>query len=157
MTCEDDDIDSRNGHAVALECCIQRRYSSDVGRKSRLKRERAASEPSPETDESPVLLAEGPATIEPLTPVAPPVRRRAERSQKQRAVGARVARVAVDDATWDAFKKLCGATPASIQLGQMVAAEVERARQPSAGADGVSAVEAIRAHLDELEAFARRK
>jgi len=68
-----------------------------------------------------------------------------------------VARVAVDDATWEAFKKLCGSTSASFRLGQMVAAEVERARQSSTGTDAVSAIEAIRAHLDELEAIARPK
>jgi len=147
----------RNGHTAALKCCIQRRYSSDVGRKSRLKRERAASTPSAEPDERPALLAEAPATIELPAPIAPPVKRRAVRSRKKRPVGARVARVAVDDATWEAFKKLCGYTPASIRLGRMVLAEVERARQPFTSTDAVSAVEAIRVHLDELEALARRR
>jgi hypothetical protein len=70
-------------------------------------------------------------------------------------MGARVARVAVDDATWAAFKKLCGSTPASIRLGQLVAGEVERSRQPTSEPDAVAVVQAIRAHMDELEAFVR--
>jgi hypothetical protein len=68
-----------------------------------------------------------------------------------------VARVAVDDETWAAFKELCGPTPASIHLGQLVAAEVERARRPASETDAMAAVEAIRAHLMELEALARVK
>jgi hypothetical protein len=123
-----------------------------VGRKSRRKREPAANEPS----EPLVLAVDVPAADEPPTPIAPAVKRRAERSRKRRPVGARVARVAVDDATWEAFKKLCGPTPASLRLGQMVAAEVERSRMPSGSTDPLSAVEAIRAHLDQLEALARR-
>jgi hypothetical protein len=99
-----------------------------------LKRERAADAAvhrGPETqaaDESataPIVTAEPIATVEPdgaeeLHRRPGPTKRRA------RPVGARVARVAVDDATWKAFRKLCGTTPASIRLGQLVAAEVER-------------------------------
>ena len=121
----------QDGHAVALQCCIQRRYSSDVGRKSRLKRERAANGAASRSwPQATDLRADVPAAIEPPASIAPPVTRRARRPREKRPVGARVARVAVDDATWEAFKKLCGSTPASIRLGQMVAAEVERSRQP---------------------------
>jgi hypothetical protein len=74
---------------------------------------------------------------------------------KQRPVGARVARVAVDDATWAAFRELCGSTPASIRLGQLVSAEVERDRGPAPEPDAVAAVAAIRAHVDELEGLLR--
>ena len=70
-------------------------------------------------------------------------------------MGARVARVAVDDATWTAFRELCGATPASIRLGELVVAEVQRVRDPAPEPDAVAAVAAIRAHIDELEAFVR--
>jgi hypothetical protein len=56
---------------------------------------------------------------------ASPERRRASGS---RPVGARVARVAVDDETWSAFRELCGPTPASVRLADLVRAEVERAR-----------------------------
>jgi hypothetical protein len=63
--------------------------------------------------------------------------------------------VAVDDATWLAFRDLCGSTPASIRLGQLVTAEVERVRNPAPEPDAVAAVAAIRAHVDELEAFVR--
>ena len=139
----------------ATKCCIQRRYSSNVGRKSRLKRERSeatsfddaelALEPSPE------VRADIEVLIAPPSPGAP----RPKQSRKRRPVGARVARVAVDDATWLAFKKLCGSTPASIRLGQLVGAEVERARQPAPEPDAVAAVQAIRAHVDQLEAFVR--
>jgi hypothetical protein len=66
-----------------------------------------------------------------------------------------VARVAVDDATWAAFRELCGSTPASIRLGQLVVAEVQRARDSAPEPDAVAAVAAIRAHVDELETFVR--
>jgi hypothetical protein len=66
-----------------------------------------------------------------------------------------VARVAVDDDTWAAFRDLCGTTPASIRLGELVAAEVERAGNSSSDADPAAAVRAIRSHVDELEAFVR--
>jgi hypothetical protein len=66
--------------------------------------------------------------------------------------GARVARVAVDDATWAAFRALCGTTPASIRLGQLVDADVRRAKSsPDASAD--AALAAIRAQVDALEAL----
>jgi hypothetical protein len=85
----------------------------------------------------------------------PAVETKSKRSPKPRPVGARVARVAVDDATWAAFRELCGSTPASIRLGQLVSTEVERVRDPSPEPDAVAAVTAIRAHIDELEAFVR--
>jgi hypothetical protein len=61
----------------------------------------------------------------------------------------------VDDDTWAAFRELCGETPASIRLGQLVEADVQRARDTTAESDAVAAVRAIRAHADELEAFIR--
>jgi hypothetical protein len=45
--------------------------------------------------------------------------------------------------------------PASIRLGQLVMAEVQRVRNPPPEPDAVAAVAAIRAHVDELEAFVR--
>jgi hypothetical protein len=50
--------------------------------------------------------------------------------------------VAVDDETWDAFRGVCGSTPASIRLGELVAAEVALAR--SARREAPAALEAIR-------------
>jgi hypothetical protein len=70
-------------------------------------------------------------------------------------VGARVARVAVNDDTWAAFRELCGDTPASIRLGQLVEADVQRAREATPESDAVAAVRANRAHADALEAFVR--
>ena len=71
-------------------------------------------------------------------------------------MGARVARVAVDDETWAAFRDLCGATPASIRLGELVVAEVERSRKPATTPDLTAAVQAIRSQVDKLEALVRR-
>lgn len=69
-----------------------------------------------------------------------------------KAPGARVARVAVDDATWAAFRELCGSTPASIRLGQFVEADVRRARSTDrTSAD--AALAAIRGQVDALEAL----
>jgi hypothetical protein len=87
----------------------------------------------------------------------PPLQRAGRPRQNARPVGARVARVAVDDETWEAFKELCGPTPASIRLGQLVTAEVQRARRPASETDALAAVEAIRARLVELETLARGK
>jgi hypothetical protein len=120
-----------------------------VGRKSRLKRQRGNQTPAvggapvapavaPEDDARPESRSYGPT-----------------RERGAKPVGARVARVAVDDETWAAFRELCGSTPASIRLGQLVAAEVERARAPARETDVVAAVKAIRDHADELEAFVR--
>lgn len=138
-------------------CCIQPRYSSTMGRKSRLKRERAEAEGVVRDD----LLAASPAppSTVALVPTElesePEVARLARRKRKAQAVGARVARVAVDDPTWDAFRELCGSTPASVRLGQMVEAEVQRARDPTPEPDAVAALGAIRSHVDKLEAFVR--
>src|SRR5689334_15405647 len=68
-----------------------------------------------------------------------------------KAPGARVARVAVDDETWAAFRELCGSTPASIRLGKLVRADVKRAGS-EAGAEVAASVAAIRQQLDALEA-----
>jgi hypothetical protein len=94
-------------------------------------------------------------TDAPAPPAAAPSPSAGRRGTRQ-AVGARVARVAVDDETWAAFRDLCGATPASIRLGGLVAAEVERSRKPGNEPDPVAAVQAIRSQLDELEALMRR-
>ena len=67
-----------------------------------------------------------------------------------KAPGARVARVAVDDATWAAFRELCGSTPASIRLGQLVEADVRRARS-SDRASANAALATIRAQVNTLE------
>ena len=40
-------------------------------------------------------------------------------------------------------------------LGQLVEADVQRAREATAESDAVAAVRAIRAHADELEKFIR--
>jgi hypothetical protein len=71
-------------------------------------------------------------------------------------VGARVARVAVDDATWAAFRELCGTTPASIRLGQLVTAEVERANAAAPESAALDAVMAIRLHAERLEQIVRQ-
>ena len=68
-------------------------------------------------------------------------------SRASRSPGARVARVAVDDETWSAFRELCGETPASVRLGELVTAEVDRAeRDEPVGADPVTALREIREH-----------
>lgn len=70
--------------------------------------------------------------------------------------GARVARVSVDDETWAAFRALCGQTPASVRLGELVAAEVERrAREGSATPDALAALRAIQDHAAVLESYVR--
>ena len=68
-----------------------------------------------------------------------------------RAVGARVARVAVDDETWAAFRELCGTTPASVRLGDLVRAEVTSARGARDPAD--DALRSLRAITDQAHAL----
>ena len=63
-----------------------------------------------------------------------------------------MARVAVDDKTWSAFRDKCGSTPASIRLGQLVEADVRRAKR-STDASTDAALAAIRAQVDALEAL----
>jgi hypothetical protein len=70
-----------------------------------------------------------------------------------KAPGARVARVAVDDATWEAFRELCGSTPASVRLGQLVEADVRRAVAGSPSSDASAALDSIRQHVATLEAI----
>jgi hypothetical protein len=126
-----------------------------VGRKSRLKRERAEAEGAA-LDNLPAGSSRAPSTVAVVvTEAEPEVRRPAPRQRKAQAVGARVARVAVDDPTWEAFRELCGSTPASVRLGQLVAAEVQRARDPAPEPDAVAALWAIRSNVDELETFVR--
>jgi hypothetical protein len=73
-----------------------------------------------------------------------------------RAVGARVARVAVDDETWAAFRELCGTTPASVRLGDLVRAEVTSARgaRDPAG-DALRSLRAITDQAHALEDYIR--
>jgi hypothetical protein len=67
-----------------------------------------------------------------------------------------VARVSVDDETWSAFRELCGPTPASVRLGELVAAEVERnAREDFEAPDALAAVRAIHDHVTVLESYVR--
>jgi hypothetical protein len=68
-----------------------------------------------------------------------------------RAVGARVARVAVDDETWAAFRELCGTTPASVRLGDLVRAEVTSTR--SARDPAGDALRSLRAITDQAQAL----
>jgi hypothetical protein len=63
--------------------------------------------------------------------------------------GARIARVSVDDATWESFRALCGSVPASVRLGELVQAEVRRAN--GSEVDSRKALQQIRARLDTLE------
>ena len=120
-----------------------------MARKSRLQREPGIADLAATAAEiRRATEPEEPATAAP----APPAGRRGRRQ----AVGARVARVAVDDDTWAAFRDLCGETPASIRLGELVIAEVERAQNPATKPDLTAAVQAIRSQVDELEALVRR-
>lgn len=68
-------------------------------------------------------------------------------------VGARVARVAVDDATWAAFRELCGTTPASVRLAQLVETDVRRAQAATPESDALAAIESIRNQAAQLQAF----
>jgi hypothetical protein len=68
---------------------------------------------------------------------------------KRKPPGARIARVSVDDATWEAFRAMCGSVPASVRLGELVEAEVRRAESPQV--DSRKALQQIRARLDALE------
>lgn len=113
-----------SGHALALECCRQRRYSSGVARN----RKRRSSKGSAKAQS-------------------------ARLSKKRSAPGARVARVAVDDETWDAFRELCGATPASKRLGQLVEADVRRAAAGSPSSDASAALASIKQQVEALEAI----
>ena len=63
--------------------------------------------------------------------------------------GARIARVAVNDATWEAFRAACAPTPASVRLGQLVEAEVQRTR--AGGNDPQVTLREVRERLDALE------
>jgi hypothetical protein len=63
--------------------------------------------------------------------------------------GARIARVAVDDATWEAFRATCGSTPASVRLGELVEADLERARGDEI--DARATLRDVRERLERLE------
>jgi hypothetical protein len=70
--------------------------------------------------------------------------------------GARVARVAVDDETWEAFRALCGSKPASIRLGELVSEDLTRAQQDSAQVPkALTAIREIRDRAAELERYLR--
>jgi hypothetical protein len=64
-----------------------------------------------------------------------------------------VARVAVEDETWEAFRELCGPTPASVRLGQLVEADVRRAAAGSPSRDASAALASIRQQVEALEAI----
>jgi hypothetical protein len=71
--------------------------------------------------------------------------------------GARVARVAVDDDTWLVFREICGSTPASVRLGDLVRAEVARAAgRRDGGEDALAALRVIVDQADVLETQIRR-
>jgi hypothetical protein len=71
--------------------------------------------------------------------------------------GARVARVAVDDDTWAAFRVLCEPTPASVRLGDLVREEVARANgRHDPLAEALSALRVIGDQTEALEAYVRR-
>jgi hypothetical protein len=135
-----------------------------VGRKSREKRERAADavvhrgtdvpmEEAPATGHAPVVEPSAGAVSDRIDELPP---RRVPTRRPARPVGARVARVAVDDATWTAFRELCGTTPASVRLGQLVAAEVERTNAAAPESAALAAVVAIRVHAERLEQLVRQ-
>src|SRR5690242_15663704 len=80
------------------------------------------------------------------------------RSKPAASPGARVARVAVDDDTWTAFRELCAPTPASVRLGDLVRSEVARAsalRDPTA--EALDALRVISDQTAALEALVRRR
>jgi hypothetical protein len=141
-----------NNDIGATSRCIQLRYSHGVGRKSRSKRERRGSGVGQAVPAVPLTDDEYSTRLSAVDAALAAPRGRPARPGH---VGARVARVAVDDATWATFRELCGETPASIRLGQLVEADVQRARAATAESDAVAAVRAIRAHTDQLEAFIR--
>jgi NADPH-dependent ferric siderophore reductase len=122
-----------------------------MGRKSRVKRDRRADGVAASLDAA-ELAGDDAAVPSVAATVEAAARGRPARPVH---VGARVARVAVDDNTWAAFRGLCGDTPASIRLGQLVEADVQRAHEATPESDAVAAVRAIRAHADQLEAFIR--
>jgi hypothetical protein len=121
-----------------------------MGRKSREKRDRRAPQQPEEAIPSPVAIESRPPEFD-APPIATPRRRR----PKPGPVGARVARVAVDDATWAIFREICGTMPASVRLGALVEADVQRARESTPESEALAAVRAVRAHADQLEAFVR--
>ena len=88
----------------------------------------------------------------------PPAPRSMQRPRQSatRSPGARVARIAVDDETWSAFRELCGDTPASVRLGELVSADVVR---PGGGdaldTDPMTALRAIREQASVLDAYIR--
>jgi hypothetical protein len=66
--------------------------------------------------------------------------------------------VAVDDETWAAFRELCGSTPASARLGDLVRAEVARARaRRDPAADALLALRVIADQADVVEAHIRAR
>jgi hypothetical protein len=115
-----------------------------MARKSRSKRERRRS-----SSARPAKPASAP------TAEAPAPSKRASATRVSYA-GARVARVAVDDGTWEAFRALCGSKPASIRLGELVIEDVERARQDSAEPPkALAAIREIRDRAAQLERYLR--
>lgn len=132
-----------------------------MGRKSRAKRTRKETAPPESTSavaEAVEPLTDATSQDESTSPRSPTEQTRTRSKRKVAAAypGARVARVAVDDPTWAAFRDICGTTPASIKLGQLVRAEVHRAQQlATQEADPETAIREIRAQVTELERYVR--
>ena len=59
----------------------------------------------------------------------------------------------MDDETWEAFRELCGSTPASKRLGQLVEADVRRVGAASPSSDASAALASIRQQVETLEAI----
>jgi hypothetical protein len=132
-------------------------YATRVGRKSRAKRTRRADTTAvgAEAVESAHVGSSQDVSTSLETPKEQ-ARGRAKKKVDAAYPGARVARVAVDDPTWAAFRDLCGATPASIKLGQLVRAEVHRVKQSATeDANPETAIRAIRERVTELERYLR--
>jgi len=134
---------------VAARPCPSSRY-----RKSREKQERRQHD---ELDVEPsAVRADEPLTTSEVETSRPPTVAR-RRPSRPAPIGARVARAAVDDATWDAFRELCGRTPASVRLGQLVDAEVRRAQASTPELEALEAVRAMREQAEQIEAFIRTR
>lgn len=129
---------------------------------SRSRESRQFTDPSDSSDRSSERLHQ--------TPTDGHAQRRKPRSQRaslspgetsrslSAAPGARVARVAVDDETWAAFRELCGSTPASVRLGDLVRAEVARAAsRRDQTTEALLALRVIADQADALEAYIRAR
>jgi hypothetical protein len=101
-------------------------------------------------------MAKGRRNREMRRPPAAAAHAETRRGPSSPAWGARVARVAVDDETWATFRELCGATPASVRLGELVRAEVARAQDAQdPTVDAIQALRAIGHQAQAVEAYLR--